>query len=133
MNMDTHKGQYGKGQSGNLRGRPAEPKNAKAKLDKFIDRRTGGAYKHLSKALEENEPWATELVFKDLLPGSNTLRLEVDSHNPDKIDAMIEAILKAIREVEYLTVEESCHLLSSLAHLRKSEHSDNLPKFNQYS
>ena len=64
-------GKYNKGESGNLRGRPIEPKEAMAKLRKFTDKKSATAYKHLSQAIEAieaSEPWAIQLYFQELLP-----------------------------------------------------------------
>ena len=127
--MKSNTGQYNKGTSGNKQGRPAEPKEASAKQKKFTDKRSPAAYKHLSKALEANEPWAIELVFQELIPNSDSLRLEIDLDNPDKIGAMIDAILSGLSKCEHLTVSQSCQVLSSLAYLRKAEVEEYLPKF----
>jgi hypothetical protein len=61
-------GKYNKGESGNLRGRPIEPKEAMAKLRKFTDKKSATAYKHLSQAIEASEPWAIQLYFQELFP-----------------------------------------------------------------
>jgi hypothetical protein len=128
--MKSNTGQYNKGTSGNRQGRPAEPKEALARLKKFTDKRSPNAYKHLSKAIEANEPWAIELVFKELLPNTDSLRLDIDFNNPDKVKAIIDAILSSLSERKYLTVSESCQVLSSLAYLRMAESDSHLPKFN---
>jgi hypothetical protein len=128
--MKSNKGQYNKGTSGNTQGRPAEPREALAKLKRFADKRSPTAYKHLSRAVEANEPWAIELVFKELLPDTDSLRLDIDFNNPDKVRAMIDAILSSLSEREYLTVSESCQVLNSLTYLRKVELENHLPKFN---
>jgi len=128
--MKSNTGQYNKGTSGNMQGRPAEPKEALAKLKKFTDKRSPAAYKHLSKAIEANEPWAIELVFQELIPNADSLRLDIDLDNPDKIGAMIDAILSSLSKREHLTVSQSCQVLSSLAYLRKAELKNHLPKFN---
>jgi hypothetical protein len=128
--MKSNTGQYNKGTSGNTQGRPAEPKEALARLKKFTDKRSPTAYKHLSKAIEANEPWAIELVFKELLPNTDSLRLDIDFNNPDKVKAMIDAILSSLSERKYLTVSESCQVLNSLAYLRKVGLDSHLPKFN---
>jgi hypothetical protein len=128
--MKSNTGQYNKGTSGNRQGRPVEPKEALARLKKFTDKRSPAAYKHLSKAVEANETWAIELVFKELLPNTDSLRLDIDLNNPDKVKAMIDAILSSLSDREYLTVSESCQVLSSLAYLRMAESDSHLPKFN---
>jgi len=128
--MKSNTGQYNKGISGNKQGRPVEPKEALAKLKKFTDKRSPAAYKNLSKALEANEPWAIELVFQELIPNSDSLRLDIDLNNPDKIGAMIDAILSSLSKREHLTVSQSCQVLNSLAYLRKAELDIHLPKFN---
>jgi hypothetical protein len=128
--MKSNTGQYNKGISGNKQGRPVEPKEALAKLKKFTDKRGPAAYKNLSKALEANEPWAIELVFQELIPNSDSLRLDIDLNNPDKIGAMIDAILSSLSKREHLTVSQSCQVLNSLTYLRKAELDIHLPKFN---
>jgi hypothetical protein len=128
--MKSNTGQYNKGISGNQQGRPAEPKEALARLKKFTDKRSPAAYKNLSKAIEANEPWAIELVFKELLPNTDSLRLDIDFNNPDKVKAIIDAILSSLSERKYLTVSESCQVLSSLAYLRMAESDSHLPKVN---
>jgi hypothetical protein len=128
--MKSNAGQFNKGVSGNQQGRPTEPKEALARLKKFTDKRSPAAYKHLSKAVEANETWAIELVFKELLPNTDSLRLDIDLNNPDKVKAMIDAILSSLSERKYLTVSESCQVLSSLAYLRMAESDSHLPKFN---
>jgi hypothetical protein len=128
--MKSNTGRYNKGTSGNLQGRPSEPKEALAKLKKFTDKRSPAAYKNLSKALEANEPWAIELVFQELIPNSDSLRLDIDLNNPDKVRAMIDAILSGLSKREHLTVSQSCQVLKSLAYLRKAELDIHLPKFN---
>ena len=127
---ETHNGKYNKGESGNLRGRPIEPKEALGKLKKFTDKKSATAYKHLSQAIEANEPWAVELCFQELMPKSDPLHLRIDQNNPDKANAIINAILVAISEREYLTVKESCQLLDTLVHLQESKIGVSLPKFN---
>ena len=128
--MKSNTWRYNKGTSGNLQGRPSEPKEALAKLKKFTEKRSAAAYKHLSNAIEANEPWAIELVFQELIPNSDNLRLEIDLNNPDKIGAMIDAILLSLSKREHLTVNQSCQVLNSLAYLRKAELDIHLPKFN---
>jgi hypothetical protein len=127
---ETHNGKYNKGESGNLRGRPIEPKEALGKLKKFTDKKSATAYKHLSQAIEAKEPWAVELCFQELMPKSDPLHLRIDQNNPDKANAIINAILVAISEREYLTVKESCQLLDTLVHLQESKIGVSLPKFN---
>lgn len=127
--MSTNTGQYNKGTSGNRQGRPAEPKEALAKLKKFIDKKSSTSYKQLAKAIEANEPWAMELVFRELMPKPDSLCLEIDLDNPDKIGAMVEGILSSLSTCKHLTVSESCQVLSALAYLRKTEVKEYLPKF----
>lgn len=127
---EKHNGKYNKGESGNLKGRPVEPKEAMAKLRKFTDKKSTTAYKHLSQAIEANEPWAVELCFQELMPKSDPLHLSIDQNNPDKANAIINAILVAISEREYLTVKESCQLLETLVHLQDSMVGISLPKLN---
>jgi len=128
--MKSNTGRYNKGTSGNLQGRPAEPTEALAKLKKFADKRSSASYKHLSKAIEANEPWAIELVFQELLPNSDSLCVDVDLDNPDKVGSMIDAILSGLSKRKHLTVSQSCQVLSSLAYLRRAELDSHLPKFN---
>ena len=123
-------GKYNKGESGNLKGRPVEPKEAMAKLRKFTDKKSATAYKHLSQAIDRNESWAVELCFQELMPKSDPLHLRIDQNNPDKPEAIINAILAAISEREYLTIKESCQLLDTLVHLQESKIGTSLPKFN---
>jgi hypothetical protein len=123
-------GKYNKGESGNLRGRPIEPKEAMAKLRKFTDKKSATAYKHLSQAIDRNESWAVELCFQELMPKSDPLYLRIDQNNPDKPEAIINAILAAISEREYLTVKESCQLLDTLVQLQDSRVGISLPKLN---
>ena len=123
-------GKYNKGESGNLRGRPIEPKEAMAKLRKFTDKKSATAYKHLSQAIDRNESWAVELCFQELMPKSDPLYLRIDQNNPDKPEAIINAILAAISEREYLTIKESCQLLDTLLHLQESKIGTSLPEFN---
>ena len=61
---------------------------------------------------------------------SELLTLRIDQHNPDKANAIINAILAAISEREYLTVKESCQLLETLVHLQDSMVGISLPKLN---
>jgi len=61
-------GKYNKGESGNLKGRPVEPKEALGKLKKFTDKKSATAYKNLAQAIEASEPWAIQLYFQELLP-----------------------------------------------------------------
>lgn len=127
---ETHNGKYNKGESGNLKGRPVEPKEALAKLKKFTYKKSAAAYKHLAQAIEASEPWAVQLFFQELMPKSDPLHLRIDQHNPDKTNAIINAILAAISEREYLTVKESCQLLDTLVHLQDSMVGISLPKLN---
>ena len=128
--MSENTGQYNKGTSGNRQGRPAEPKEALAKLKKFIDKKSSAAYKQLAKAIEANEPWAMKLVFQEVIPKSDSLCLDIDLDNPDKIGAMVEGILSSLSTCEHLTVSESCQVLSALAYLHKGKLDNHLPKFN---
>ncbi|GEM_PF-2653138 len=128
--MEKHNGKYNKGESGNLKGRPIESKEALGKLRKFTEKRSATAYKHLANAIEANEPWAVELCFQKLMPKSDPLYLSIDQNNPDKANAIINAILAAISEREYFTVKESCQLLDSLIHLQDSKMATSLAKFN---
>lgn len=127
---EIHNGKYNKGESGNLKGRPIEPKEALGKLKKFTDKKSAMAYKHLAQAIDRNESWAVELCFQELMPKSDSLHLSIDQNNPDKTDAIINAILAAISEREYLTVKESCQLLNTLVHLQDSRVGISLPKLN---
>ena len=127
---EIHNGKYNKGESGNLKGRPVESKEALGKLKKFTDKKSATAYKHLAQAIEASEPWAVQLCFQELMPKSDLLHLRIDQHNPDKANAIINAILAAISEREYLTVKESCQLLDTLVHLQDSMVGISLPKLN---
>ena len=66
--MEKHNGKYNKGESGNLKGRPIEPREALGKLKKFTDKKSATVYNHLAKAIEASEPWAIQLYFQELLP-----------------------------------------------------------------
>lgn len=65
---ETYNGKYNKGESGNLKGRPVEPKEDLGKLKKFTDKKSAKAYKHLAQAIDAKEPWAIKLYFQELLP-----------------------------------------------------------------
>ena len=122
-----NKGQFQKGSSGNPNGRP---KGLKSDFNGLIDKNSKKAYKLLTKALDAGEPWAITLFFEKLVTTLDVLHLQVEKNNPDKIDAMINAMVDAISEVEYITISDACLLLQSLAILQKSRQGIVLPKLN---
>ena len=120
-----NKGQFQKGSSANPNERP---KGLKSNFNRLIDKNSEKAL--LTKALDAGEPWAIKLFFEKLVTTLDVLHLQVDKNNPDKIDAMINAIINAISEVEYITISDACLLLQSLAILQKSRQGIVLPKLN---
>jgi hypothetical protein len=71
------------------------------------------------------------LSFQELMLKSNPLHLRIDQHNPDKANAIINAILAAISARDYLTIKEACQLLDTLVHLQDSIVGISLPKLNK--
>ena len=118
-----NKGQFQKGSSANPNERP---KGLKSNFNRLIDKNSEKAL--LTKALDAGEPWAIKLFFEKLVTTLDVLHLQVDKNNPDKIDAMINAIIDAISEVEYIAISDACLLLQSLAILQKSRQGIVLPK-----
>jgi hypothetical protein len=111
-----------KGKSGNLKGRPKSAYNGGTdsitELKKFVSKNSKRAFKILWKAVEAKESWALQIFFQELVPKLETLPLEIDQDNPDKIEATIAGILKAFAKLETITVDEACKLLGTLNHLK---------------
>jgi len=131
--MKSNTEQYDQDTSGNLQVRAVESKEALAepKLKKFTNRRTAAAYKYLTQAVEEKEPWSKELIVQELLPKSDSLCLEIELDDSNKIGAMTEAILHRLNRFIHLTFRESCKLLSILTYLHKTKINIHLPEFHE--
>lgn len=122
-----NKGQFQKGVSGNPKGRP---QGSKSNFDRLIDKNSVKAYKLLTKAIDAGEPWAIKLFFEELVNTPDTLHLQIDKDNPDKIDAIITAVINAYSELEYISIPDACNILQSLALLQNSKQGFVLPKLS---
>ena len=117
--MKHQSGCFTKGTSGNPSGRPkgsVEDKTAASRAlikgMKFSSIRKSLSI--LDKALEEGEPWAVELYVQEIIPKSTLLNVKIDKCNPNKQDAIIEAIYDGLSDVKLLNVKDACLLLNQL-------------------
>ena len=62
--MQSNKGQFKKGTSGNSNGRP---KVTNANIRELASRDSTKAYKLLWKAVQASEPWAMDIFFREFL------------------------------------------------------------------
>ena len=119
----VHSGSFKKGQSGNPKGRAKGVLNDKTAASKELlkNLKFGNIKKSLEildAAIDRDEPWAVELYIKELIPQSTLLSIKIDTENPDKRQAIIDAIYHGILSLKVLNIKDACHLLEIMEKLK---------------
>jgi hypothetical protein len=78
MQSQNNHNSFKKGQSGNPSGRPK--KSTEQKLQDMLAKTSSKVIKAINKAVEQDEPWAIELCFKELAKKSDR-ELEISTLN----------------------------------------------------
>ena len=78
MTSQNNQNSFKKGQSGNPSGRPK--KSIEQKFQEMLAKTSSKVIKAINKAVEQDEPWAIELCFKELSKKSEC-ELEIPTLN----------------------------------------------------